>query len=402
MTGRIFSQTVSVLAILAALATNAPAFARVGVTSTSAGEPIGKPVDQAQRVLRVGIDVFASERVTTTANDRAQLIFLDGSALSIGPNAELTLDKYVYDPAKGTGTIAITAGKGVLRLVGGAITKQTEATITTPSGTIGIRGGITIVEIIDQTQTNAYFIFGRGMRGTTNSRSETATRPGSAITLRTGRPPSAPFLAGQQALANALSRFEAPTGSAAAGAPLVEERMAQSQVTARNSADPNAVRPPQVMPTVPASQYPNAATQVPVYGPQPTPPNTPPVTLPITPPITPPVGGTAVYSGYAIGGVVNGSNRYVAAGTFTQTWNFSSRSGTVAINNFDGVNYAGTTAGSRNNVNFAGPITGTAGREGKVSGSFIKSPTDTAAYQAGTFSITGTNYKAIGVFAGQR
>ena len=285
MIGRISSPTVSALAILAALAVSVQASARVGVTTTAAGEPIGKPVDRAQRVLRVGIDVFASERVTTTANDRAQLIFLDGSALSIGPNAELTLDKYVYDPAKGTGTIAITAGKGVLRLVGGAITKQTEATITTPSGTIGIRGGITIVEIIDQGQTNAYFIFGHGMRGTTNSRSETATRPGSAITLRTGRPPSAPFLASQQALANALSQLEAPPGGIAGGAPPVEEGMAQSLITPRNSANPNIISPPQAGPTVPTTQSPNAVAQVPVYGTQ-----TTPVTLPvISPPIAPPV-----------------------------------------------------------------------------------------------------------------
>ena len=286
MTGRIGSPTVSAIAILAALAAAAPAHARVGVTSTTAGEPVGKPVDQAQRVLRVGLDVFANERVTTGANDRAQLLFLDGSSLSVGPNADLTLDKYVYDPAKGTGAIAITAGKGILRLVGGAITKQTEATITTPSGTIGIRGGITIVEIIDQTQTNAYFIFGRNMRGTTDGRSENATRPGSAITLRAGRPPSAPYLANQQALASALGLLEAPFGRQTPGAPPVEQRMAQSQVTQRNSANPNAAPPPQPGPAAttenpPATQVPNAAAQVPVYG-------TPaPVTHPVVPTGTP-------------------------------------------------------------------------------------------------------------------
>src|SRR5262249_39296529 len=150
---------------------------------------------------------------------------------------------------------------------------------------------------VDQTLTNAYFLFGRGMRGTAEGRSETAMRPGSAITLRTGRPPSAPFLASQQSLANALSHLEAPPGGTRAGAPPIEERMARSQVSARNSADPNAVQTPQTGPTFPAIQYPNAAAQVPVYGPQPTPP-----ALPVPPPITPPVGGTAVYNGHAVGG----------------------------------------------------------------------------------------------------
>lgn len=246
MNGRNAALSVSGIAILLSLATAGAALARVGVTSTSSGDPIGKPVDRDQRVLRVGIDVFANERITTTANDRAQLVFVDGTALSVGPNSELTLDRYVYDPAKGTGTLAITAGKGILRLVGGAITKGTEATIRTPSGTIGIRGGITIVEIVDQNQTNAYFVFGRGMRGSSEGRSETATRPGSAITLRTGRPPSPPFLANQQALAGALGQLEAPRDRGTPGAPqaqggaTIERRMAQSQVTQHNSNNPHA------------------------------------------------------------------------------------------------------------------------------------------------------------------
>ena len=40
-----------------------------------------------------------------------------------GPNAQLTIDKFVYDPATKTGDLAINASKGVFRLVGGKISK---------------------------------------------------------------------------------------------------------------------------------------------------------------------------------------------------------------------------------------------------------------------------------------
>src|ERR1041384_8063977 len=65
------------------------AAARVGVTSAADGDPLGKPPNENERVLRIGIDIQANEVVTTGANDRAHLVFLDGSSLTVGPDARL-------------------------------------------------------------------------------------------------------------------------------------------------------------------------------------------------------------------------------------------------------------------------------------------------------------------------
>ena len=111
----------------------AVAEAKVGVTSATDGDPLGKPPQEAERVLRIGIDVQANELITTNANDRAHLVFLDGSSLTVGPSAQLTIDKFVFDPNTKTGELAINASKGVLRLVGGKISKNNAITITTPS-----------------------------------------------------------------------------------------------------------------------------------------------------------------------------------------------------------------------------------------------------------------------------
>ena len=53
------------------------AAARVGVTSATDGDPLGKPPAEPERVLRIGIDVQANELITTGSNDRAHLVFLD-------------------------------------------------------------------------------------------------------------------------------------------------------------------------------------------------------------------------------------------------------------------------------------------------------------------------------------
>src|SRR5229473_6726889 len=98
-----------------ALAGTAAAQSRVGVTSATDGDPLGKPPATAERVLKIGIDVQANEVVTTHANDRAHLVFLDGSSLTVGPNARLTIDKFVFDPNNKTGELALTATQGVFR-----------------------------------------------------------------------------------------------------------------------------------------------------------------------------------------------------------------------------------------------------------------------------------------------
>src|SRR5262249_62262995 len=86
--------------------------APIGVTSSADGDPLGKPPNENERILRIGIDVQANELVTTSANDRAHLVFLDGSALTVGPNARVTIDKFVYDPNTQTGDLVVHATRG--------------------------------------------------------------------------------------------------------------------------------------------------------------------------------------------------------------------------------------------------------------------------------------------------
>ena len=62
------------------LSNGGEALARVGVTSAADGDPLGKPPNENERVLRIGIDVQANEVITTAAKDRAHLVFLDGSS----------------------------------------------------------------------------------------------------------------------------------------------------------------------------------------------------------------------------------------------------------------------------------------------------------------------------------
>jgi hypothetical protein len=68
-------------------------------------------------------------------------MFLDKTTMTIGPNSDLLIDEFVYDPGAGSGQFAASLTRGALRFVGGQISHTAGATINTPSATIGIRGG---------------------------------------------------------------------------------------------------------------------------------------------------------------------------------------------------------------------------------------------------------------------
>ncbi len=237
----------AIIASISAVALAGPAAAQashVGVTSATDGDPLGKPPSDNERVLRIGIDVQANEVVTTHNDDRAHLVFLDGSSLTVGPNAQLTIDKFIYDPNSKTGELAITASKGLFRLVGGKISKTNAINIATPSGTIGIRGGITIFNVAPGS-TTANFIFGHNMTVTGQGQTQNVTRPGSQVIVNSGTPPSLPSLLPPGGLTAAIKQLE--TGTTGGGGPTgnADQKAQTSGFSATNTgAPPPSGNPP--------------------------------------------------------------------------------------------------------------------------------------------------------------
>jgi hypothetical protein len=118
-------------------------------TATNAQEAIGKATSvkpQAEgthsggtRTLSGGTDVYSKETVRTGDSGQADLRFLDNSNLNVGPKSSVRLDKFVYDPNKSAGAVAIQATRGSFRFVTGSQGGGSYQ-IKTPYGTLGVRG----------------------------------------------------------------------------------------------------------------------------------------------------------------------------------------------------------------------------------------------------------------------
>jgi hypothetical protein len=202
-------------AAVLALFSTAQAQSRIGVTQATENNPMGKPPGGVDRVLRVGTDVQANEAITTTSEDRAHLVFLDGTTLTIGPSSSLTIDKFVYDPTTQKGELAVNASKGVFRLIGGRISKTAAITVTTPSSTMGIRGGIMVFGV-QASATTSIFVYGNSMTVTANGVTQTVTVPGLQVSTPNGGTPGTPTIVVQGSLSAALANLAGNSTAAAA------------------------------------------------------------------------------------------------------------------------------------------------------------------------------------------
>lgn len=116
---------------------------RIGVAAAVKND-VTASLGGAAHSLSPGNDILANQRIRTGAASTAQLLFLDETSVSVAPQSEIVLDRFVYDPNRGTGNVVLTTGRGAFRFVTGA-QNPTNYTIKTPVATIGVRG--TIVEI---------------------------------------------------------------------------------------------------------------------------------------------------------------------------------------------------------------------------------------------------------------
>jgi FecR-like protein len=139
----------SLFGSLGRVAAGAALLAGVMVVPADAALEIGKTVvvvktvtgqvEQSVRRLVINDGVSQNEIIATEPDAASEIVFVDGTKISVGPRARITLDKFVYDPNPTKGTFFLTASEGVFRFITGNMAHQSYQ-IKTPNGTIGVRG----------------------------------------------------------------------------------------------------------------------------------------------------------------------------------------------------------------------------------------------------------------------
>ncbi|HTW34686.1 MAG TPA: hypothetical protein VMD53_08710 [Rhizomicrobium sp.] len=104
-----------------------------------------QPTETALHPAVIRAPVHIGEEVVSGDKSVLQILLVDQTVFTVGANAHMTIDKFVYDPGRGSSDIAASVAKGAFRFMSGpTLAGAGHNAISSPVATIGVRG--TIVE----------------------------------------------------------------------------------------------------------------------------------------------------------------------------------------------------------------------------------------------------------------
>ena len=115
---------------------------QVGVAAAVRGNVEITSAGAVGHIVQSGRPIFMGDVITTGTAGRLQILLLDETVFTIGPNSSIVIDTFVYDPKTDDGRIVAQVLKGAFRFVTGKIghKEPTHMTVHLPAGTIGVRG----------------------------------------------------------------------------------------------------------------------------------------------------------------------------------------------------------------------------------------------------------------------
>lgn len=204
---------------------------QIGIAAAVRGTVKVSSQTKVGEVVSSGAPIFLGDEISTGDGGNLQILLLDETIFTIGPNSAIVIDKFVYDPATHDGEVKAKVVQGIFRFVTGKIgqKKPQQMEVELPSGTIGIRGTIVAGEVAGKKST--IMLLGPGKDNNTghrqgsfvlsnesggNAHSETVNKTGFGSTIEgDGRAPTKPF----QIPAEQLTKVTAALGVIPAGNP---------------------------------------------------------------------------------------------------------------------------------------------------------------------------------------
>jgi hypothetical protein len=187
----------------------------VGAVAASAEPQAARPANPSSRELLVAHDAVRNEPIDTSNRGQVQLLFGDQSSLSIAPGSTIVINDYRYDPEAQTGNLAVTITAGLVRYVGGDISRKQDVLFYTPGAVVSVRGGIILIktERAGTRKTEALFLSGDRMCLTASAQSQCTDKIATSIASEGAGPPAAPAPVTTEAIGALFASLQAESGN---------------------------------------------------------------------------------------------------------------------------------------------------------------------------------------------
>ncbi len=173
-----------------------------------------------------GEPILLQDAIKSGQRSGMQILLLDETVFTIGPESELVIDEFVYDPKTSAGKLSAEITKGVFRFVSGKIAheKPENMNVKLPSGTLGVRGTMVAGRVDPATRSSRLVLLGEGPENDTGSpagaflacnagKCVRINRPGYGTIIEgPNSPPVSPFLFSREELDDITRAVSDPEG----------------------------------------------------------------------------------------------------------------------------------------------------------------------------------------------
>lgn len=155
---------------------------------------ITEPGHVVGMTLGSGDKIYLGDNIETGPEAGMQIMLLDETIFTIGPDAGMVIDEFVYDPSTSSGQVTASVVKGAFRFVSGRVAKETpqNMSVRTPVGTIGIRGTSAAGRIdppdASGNSQGTIILLGPGSNNNANERAGRITVTNGGATIEISRP----------------------------------------------------------------------------------------------------------------------------------------------------------------------------------------------------------------------
>jgi hypothetical protein len=143
-----------------------------GVTLTfSPGKGLKPMVDVARGTIGTG------QRVATGASEVREILFPDGTSVTLAPGSDVTVEAFEY-PEAGGGRLVLRVDKGLVRIAGGTLNESAPIVVKTAAGEVRLDAASAVVEVNADGRTRTNLLAGRGVELQSGGQTQRVQRPG--------------------------------------------------------------------------------------------------------------------------------------------------------------------------------------------------------------------------------
>jgi len=173
------------------------------------------------RIAKTGDKIYLNDKIQTDTQGKTQILLKDQMTISLGPNSQMVVDKFVYDPKeKSKNELSAQIKQGAFKFISGKIASDNKDAmkVSTPKATIAIRG-TGVAGDVQPTGTDTIVLLDGQIGVTSNTDSKTTqtiAQSGFGVTVNPNGLVSQPALIPAATLNTILNQL-GPQGSSTGG-----------------------------------------------------------------------------------------------------------------------------------------------------------------------------------------